>query len=378
ADEFVEVPKLEPNELEQELKAVEEQFESLEGPPEIKEKARLPLWEKLARLNTALGRGDDAGLCWMNVLWARDPPPDAAWGWFRAEARVPEAPGSDKRRPWAAAAAQARGPAREVSAEDLDYVLGLEDPSGADVRTLAAYVYWAAQQKRPPSSLVRRLGAVRQLLERHERFLPVRAAWLAWCGVVRLSSGGVLALGRARDRRLERLYQQGLRPEQDMPTFLRYPGQPSSERFRAFRHWFGRLRELAQEWSRTVGRSDISAPPEARTADYIDLIFAFGFARLGEADAANQLLTEVHEGVTQTTQNSGKRVGAALDRESLEARLHEELLKAYRYRIVQAVQGRPPSGPLPQEVLDGLTEVKTLEEALKKRFKDSSDKEVSS
>src|SRR5262249_39794169 len=198
ADEFVEVPKLEPNELEQELKAVEEQFESLEGPPEIKEKARLPLWEKLARLNTALGRGDDAGLCWMNVLWARDPPPDAAWGWFRAEARVPEAPGSDKRRPWAAAAAQARGPAREVSAEDLDYVLGLEDPSGADVRTLAAYVYWAAQQKRPPSSLVRRLGAVRQFLERQERFLPGRAAWLGRGGVGRVLSADRPAPGPAR------------------------------------------------------------------------------------------------------------------------------------------------------------------------------------
>src|SRR5262249_9939964 len=234
ADEFVEVPKLEPNELEQELKAVEEQFESLEGPPEIKEKARLPLWEKLARLNTALGRGDDAGLCWMNVLWSQDPPPDAAWGWFRAEARVPEAPGSDKRRPWAAAAAQARGPAREGSAAALDYVLGSEAPAGADVRTLAAYVSWAAQQKRPPSSLVRRLGAVRQLLERHERFLPVRAAWLAWCGVVRLSSADVLALARARDRLLERLYQQGLQPVPHMPTILIFSRQPSNDRVPAF------------------------------------------------------------------------------------------------------------------------------------------------
>src|SRR5262249_44239198 len=147
--------------------------------------------------------------------------------------------------------ARATGRPREVEAADLDRVLSLEgsdQPQAADVRALAAYVFWAAEQRPPSRPLVERLPRVRHFLETWERILPVRAVWLAWVGLTRLSGGDVLGLARARDRLLERLYQNGLRPEQDLAPFLRFSGQPSSERFRAFREWLVGLADRGQDW----------------------------------------------------------------------------------------------------------------------------------
>src|SRR5207237_4147894 len=125
---------------------------------------------------------------------------------------------------------------------------------------------------------VERLNRVQRFLEQHEKMLPVRAHWLAWSHVVKLSRGDVLALARARDRLLERLYNNGLRPEQDLPSFLRFAGQPTSQRFRAVRQWMSDLCGMAQEWIKEGGGNTMHAG--AQTAAYVDLTFAFGLARM--------------------------------------------------------------------------------------------------
>ena len=139
----------------------------------------------------------------------------------------------------------------------------LAEPATADLRALAAYLTWAACQEPPPAALTPRLGPVSRFLEAHERLLPVRAVWLAWSHLRRLSGGDVLALARARDRLLERLYHNGLRPEQDLPSFLRFAGQPTSQRFRAVRQWMIDLGKLAQD----VAKDERRPPPIATAAD---------------------------------------------------------------------------------------------------------------
>src|SRR5262249_23233362 len=138
--------------------------------------------------------------------------------------------------------------AKEVPAEDLDRLIALEEPATADLRALAAYLVYATLQSPPSPALVQRLGPVSRFLEAHEKLLPVRAVWLAWAHLILRSRGDVLALARARDRLLERLYHNGLRPEQDLPSFLRFAGQPTSQRFRAVRQWMVELGHHAQDW----------------------------------------------------------------------------------------------------------------------------------
>src|SRR5262249_20087340 len=119
-DDFAKLARAEPSALQLQLRELEERFVSLEGTLDAPE--RQALWPELAALNTALGVGEDAGICWANALWAQDDAPSSwFWGWFRSEASaVPAREGKGRARPhsWAAAASLATGGQREVSGED--------------------------------------------------------------------------------------------------------------------------------------------------------------------------------------------------------------------------------------------------------------------
>jgi hypothetical protein len=342
-EEVAEVPRAEPSVLQQRLRAAEERFLALEGPLDSAE--RLPLWAEMSRLNAALGRADDAGLCWLSASWAAaEPESGRAWSWFGAEAaKVPvrEEAGVPQPRSWAAAAHRPGRP-HEIDGADLDRLLDLAEPGGADLRALAAYLIWAAG--RPPAPALRqRLARVRHFLETHERLLPVRAAWFAALSLARLSGGDALALARARDRLLERLYQGGLRPEVDLPGFLRFSGEPASERFRAFQDWMVRLAEVVQGWLANAPAEE-GVNTEA-TAAYADLTFAFGLARLGETTACQHLLQRARRALAE---QAGRHLGEA----------HDFLMRAYVYRIEQALAGKPHLGPLPADLMRRLNNLK--------------------
>jgi hypothetical protein len=324
-----------PDELRLKLDELEKRFLKADGGLDATE--RQALWPEMAALNSRAGMTDDAGVCWMNALWAGDRAAAArALDWFRAEARtvpVRKESGWPKGRTWASAAALApRGAA--VDGAELDLLLKLSDPDTADVRALAAYVFWAGSQQAPPESLSQRLGKVGQFFEAHEAAVPVRAAWLAALGLHRLAGGDALGLARARDRLLERLFRIGLRPEQDLPSFLRFSGPAGNQRFRAVRQWLAELCDRAREWVRDKGR--IVAGEEPKTAAYADLFFAFGLAKLGETDACHRLR---------------ERAKAELGEAGV---AHQFLLEAYEYRIRRALDGQPHAGPLPAEQMEYL------------------------
>src|SRR5262249_4551630 len=98
------LPRAEPTELQQRLRAAEDRFLALEGPLAAPE--RQALWPEMAALNAALGQGDEAGACWTHALWAEDGGTAGTLAWFLAEASAvaprPE-PGLPRGRSWASA-----------------------------------------------------------------------------------------------------------------------------------------------------------------------------------------------------------------------------------------------------------------------------------
>lgn len=318
ADEFA-LPQEKPSELKVRLTALENQFIDHDGPLDAEE--RQSLWPEMARLNTALNHGPDAAVCWLNALWEADTPP-AEWAglWLRAEQMAPS----------------------DVDGAIIDRLLALDDPTVGDVRLLVACILGATAFGTGAELLGPRLARLQQFLEKYEGRVGIRAAWMAWLNLARLSAGDVLALARARDRLLERLLTRGLEPEQDLPTFLRYAGQKSSERFRAVREHVFRLRDLALHWIDHC--YSLADNPEVKSAHaftraYADLIFAYGLARLGETSGARRLQAASAEVLSKRDD------------------IHAFLLRAYTYRIQQVLEGKFHGGPLPEELQECLSQI---------------------
>jgi hypothetical protein len=337
-DAFAVVEKVEPSEIQKELAAFETEFLALPGT--LEDDAHRALWPRLADLNGRLVKFEDAGICWLNALWELRGDTNGRmrkWSsaWFRIEALGASqrfASAAREKRSWIARAMSKTSGNRDVSGEDLDLLLADQEPTTADVRALAAYLVWSAQREPRPEPLSQRLQPLQRFLEKHEKMLPVRACWLAWYHLAQLLDGDVLALARARDRLLERLFQNGLRPEQDLPSFLRFDGAPTNQRFRDVREWMKNLCDKAHDWVE-LHRDPVQKPP---TGAYVDLLFAFGMARLGETDASKQLL---------------KRAQSVLaDKDEA----HVLLLQGFQHRITEALEGKRHTGPLPAKHLEAL------------------------
>ena len=313
-DEFAEMEKVVPTQLQKELTALEGKF--LELPGALDDAERLKLWPELALRNAALNHQTDAALCWMNRIWEEPEANDSAVrdlarNWLRTEKVVNEG---------------------RVTLADLDRQLRRSEPSVPEVRGLCASVFWAALQKPPTEALIRRLPQVQQFLERFERSVGIRSAWLAWYAVCKTANNDALGLARIRDRLLDRLITDGLSPEHDLPNFLRNAGQRDSERMRVVRAHAMKLHESALEWC------DRCEHVRATSGHYVDLIFSFGLARLGEPIASREMLKKAEEEIAARNKQKGGEETSEV---------HEYLLRAFRFRIEQALQGRPHIGPLP-------------------------------
>jgi hypothetical protein len=161
----------------------------------------------------------------------------------------------------------------------------------------------------------------------------VRAVWLAWWHVARVGDqADVLALARVRDRLLQRLLAEGLNKERDLPYFLRTAGEQNSERMRLVRDRALRVHRHVERWH---AGEDVKV-----NKPYVDLMFAFGLAKLGEATAARDLMRNATERLLEPKPGTSKPDPA-----------HEFLLKGFLWRIENALQGKPHAGPLPADML---------------------------
>lgn len=307
-----------PSELKIRLREVEDQFKQAEGPLDVPE--RVALWPELARLNAALHDKAEAAICWTNAFWELpEVPADAAWAWLRTEDPT----------------------ARPVpTAEGWDAALAARMPSPEAVRGFAARVVHTGRQTPVPASFVARLPRIREYLERHEGVLGVRAAWLAWWHLAGPGAPAedVKALAHVRDRLLQRLLTEGLNKERDLPYFLRTAGAENSERMRLVRERAKRVRLAVEKWH--------SGDDVRVNKPYVDLMFAFAEAKLGEATAARDLIDQAAARLLEPAGPQGQP-----------DKVHEFLLKAFVWRIEQALQGKPHAGPLPPDLLARLQQI---------------------
>lgn len=371
-DDFAEIEILPPTQLQEELAAFEKQF--LEMPAALDDPARLPLWPEMATRNAALKNSADAAVCWMNLLWElldlhaeaddvrRDSDPnrraarqerldrllgllanfggeeELAWQWVRSEAYFNDR--VDKKFAGLLAV-------RQLTTAHLDELLKIDAPAPHEVRALLACVIWGALNSESAAALTHRVAPILHFIQKHEKMAPVRAVWLAWNSLTRLS-GDMLGLARVRDRLLERLVADGLSPERDLPNLLRNAGHHDSERMRVVRTHVNRLHELARHWYIECENqvSITNSRKRSSSAYFVDLIFAYGMARLGESSRARELLKKAEAEL---------KVIAKADEEF--DQVHAFLFVAFQYRIEQALSGKPLSGSLPTDMLDQLDKV---------------------
>jgi hypothetical protein len=229
---------------------LEKQLLDASGPDQAA--TRESLWPKLARINAELGDLPEAAICWAHALWDRDPPP-ADW---LAEWRDSE---------WSA------------TSDDLAACLAKPDPTHGDARRVAVHALRAATLGRPTA-----FAPIGPFLDKHASRLGVRLTWLAWRALTR-ACDDPLALARVRDRLLERLMRDGLRRQHDVPDFIHFAGQRDSDRLRQAQDLLWSFRADVQSWlTRQDQTKDKLHRSLATTGVYADLLFAYGFARLGE------------------------------------------------------------------------------------------------
>lgn len=312
--------------LEERLRTLEKEFLASEADADAPE--RLDTWREMARMNAVLGHHTDAAICWTQTFWEdTEPAVESVWEWYSAEWAAGRGTGKGERR--------SSPEAEPFDADSLEELLTMPNPSPARVQALAAYLVWLVRCGEPRDAVTERLAVIGRFLEKQETLLSVRASWLAAGALYELSNGDVLALARRRDSTLERLFDHGLRPDRDLPSFLRGAGLRGGERFRIVRERVVQLRDAAQEWAKR-NKSDGVKRDTARTAQYVDLVFAFGLGRLGETDQARQLLDDANRKLS-----------------GIDA-IHHWLAEAFGFRVAQAVDGKPTSTPLPENLLDDL------------------------
>ncbi|MCG8586099.1 MAG: hypothetical protein MI757_15430 [Pirellulales bacterium] len=306
-----------PSELQKRIYKLEQEFHEIEASLDSDE--RQPLWREMAVLHAALKHRHESTVCWSNALWEQKAPAESdTTAWLECERRG--------------------APDVKLTERELDGLT--KDNAAQPVRAsvYAAYLVSAANSASPPMQLDGRLPILARFLERQEPYLPVRTIWLAWLAFTKLAGGDVLALARARDRLLERLFRQGLRAEFDMPGFLRIGGGADSERFRALKDHTLRLRDLCNAWV-----VEPAFGGNTQTKAYADMILAFALARLGETQESQRLADRARDALTEHNA------------------VHTWVCDAYAYRIGQAIEGQANQGRLSAELLARLEELERLD-----------------
>ena len=305
-------------ELQKHLRSLENQFRDSDEP--IDAAVRSDLWREMAMANTNLLHRHDATICWANHLWNQPELTEIlVQGWVQSEQHCSL---SDE----------------SFSEERLDTLIQAEGVRSAEPSLVAAYLVWAASCETFPEMLVSRQSKLNQFLERQEEYLPIRAAWLAWCALFKLSGNDVLLLARARDRMLERLFRQSLAPEFDLPAFLRSGTVGAGDRFRALRDHVMSLKDVVANW---VVEPQIANNPQ--TKGYAELVFAFALSRLGESVHCKEVL----EQLSKVLQRSD--------------RVHRWVYQAFQLRIQQALQGQGTDGQLSDDLLAELEDMERMD-----------------
>lgn len=288
---------------EAEAVVVREETAFLELEAAAESPARRTAWVRLAEMYSRVARPRDSGMAWAHALWEAGPDEELRMA-----------------RRWA-----------DTSGVRLEGLLAQTAPNVEQTRGAVAHLLAAALESN--QSVAARVTDWVTFLDRFSEDLDVRSYWLGRVAVSRLAGGDTLGLARARDRVLARV-QSGLSLDRDVPRLLRVMGQATAAGAgtgRAMRVG-GQLEALLKAFEETPRkRSAVESDPKLTRA-YVGLEFAWGFARLANADRARQLRDAAL---------------ATLDRKDA---VHAYLTRAYVARIDQALEGVAPYTPLAPEI----------------------------
>jgi hypothetical protein len=177
-----------------------------------------------------------------------------------------------------------------------------------------------------------RLPQAQAWLDRHDQNLDVRSLWLGRVALSMLAGGDALGLARARDRVLARL-RRGLSLERDVPRFVRSVGPGSSRDAARVDRVVQQLEVMLKAFEETQRKRSPVETPWPLTRAYVRITFAWAFARLGHAARAREL------------------EGDAVKVLDLSRPVNNVLVRFYRARISQAVEGVSHDTPLPNELV---------------------------
>ncbi len=292
---------------------------------------RAARWAELAGVYGATGQSLDAAVCWMNAAW-ECPTPSTDWLERWAEAECHAAKRGDR-------------------SADLDRWLAEPGRPGTG-RVVAALAAHAGFQPTPAREFVAALPRVLAVLDQHFDDIPVRGVWLARIAVARSCEGDILGLARWRDRLMNRLHDRGPGLDLDEPSFLRFRGNATVDRFKIAREWLTRVKEPVLAWVKrhaTGGRmqwTGLEAETEA-TAVYAQFMLAWGLGALGERARARDWAARARKALARA---GGPRADPAA---------HALLGDLFLHRIKDAHEGVTPKPGLPPELqvrLDKLPE----------------------
>jgi hypothetical protein len=320
-----------PNEWKLKAKELETQFLAVEGSLDSPE--RQALWPELATAYSGAKEPMDAAICWLDAFWDTDMLP-SEWlaGWVRSE--LPDAGAT-------------------IRADEFDRLLHHTSKGLGESRAVVASFLWLASQQPVPAWLMSRLPAVKAYLEANQGTLPVRAVWLMGFRLAQLSGADALGLARVRDRLLQRLLEQGLQAERDLPMFLRTAGMKDSDRVRMVREKSIELHSTVRKWLEDCTRE---LKNDQLKANYplVDLLFSFAVAKLDETTQAKKLLEDARK-VMETPIPTASNQQA--DQAMTSAIVRNFLFKAFQFRVEQALTGKPHTGPMSDDVQKSLEDI---------------------
>jgi hypothetical protein len=297
---------------EQALAELEQRFLESEEPAEAPE--RNEAWLEMARLNTKLGRQRDAGLCWTRALWEAD----------GDRARVVA-------QHWSVAEAILLGDKSGGGDKLVDRLLGDEQATSQQARAMVAQLVRAVAGAKPQLPGPDRLYQLKGWLDSNDEGLDVRSLWLGHLALSRMAGGDALQLTRTRDRILTRLFR-GISVEHDVPTFLRFCGGGAGADTTVVQQLAGQLEELHRRYHKTKRKRSAVEAPEKLTGAYVNMLFAYGFARLGQADRARDLRQTAADALPEGDP------------------IHSFLRQALGARVEHALEVLPAETPLPSEI----------------------------
>ncbi|MGL4421429.1 MAG: hypothetical protein ACRCZF_12240 [Gemmataceae bacterium] len=322
-------------ELRERRTELEKQFLAIDGGLDAAGKQLL--WPRLARINQQLNASDEVALAWLNAIWTQ-----------------PELDSETLLAEWREAALGTAPNALTV--ERIRTLLQQRNPTPIELRSFALQLMVPVGS--PTAALFTpQLGAIQHYFAEHEHLLPVRLNWLLARRLAEHSGQDVLGLARVRDRLLHRLLEDGLRPELDLPGFLRFASDEDSDQVRVVQDQAGQVLTHVERWMddglKHFSPTTLTARPEIRaTLGYFQFMKSFMYAKLGLPSQAEHLRLLARQNLTIAQPPMPK------GNEKIEPYVayltQGVLMPALDYRVAQALDGQPARGPLPEQVLSAM------------------------